>query len=256
MLQFLCTLSPTNQSFGMKTLLSLNVICLFLFSCGHTATYSGKVTIDKPWGTSVAELKNGVREGSMVNYFPNGMTRDSETYSSDKVNGRVFHYDSLGVLESEEYAYFGVTVGPRILYQQGKVSTYSFVDFNRTMLVECKYDTGGRCRSVSTFDANPVMTNAWLRDRPVKELSLYLPRPPRFTITHKLGISYSGDKADELTEIKSNNVYWDTILPVLPPGRNYYVSSHLYDKNDSINQLLTVDLMDSGTIKKWKIYNF
>jgi hypothetical protein len=240
----------------MKNLLTLNVICLFVLSCGHPATYSGKVKIDEPWGTSIAELKNGVREGPMVNYFPNGMTRDSETYANDKVNGPIFHYDLAGVLQSEEYAYFGVTVGPRILYRQGKVSTYSFIDFNRTMLVDCQYDTGGSCRHLSSFDANPVMTNAWLRDRPVKELSLYLPRAPRFTITYKLGITYAGDKAYELAEIKSDNVFWDTILPILPSGRNYYVSSHLYDKNDSIDQLLTVDLMDSGTIKKWKNYNF
>ena len=100
------------------------------------------------------------------------------------------------------------------------------------------------------------MTNSWLRDQPVRDLSVYLPRPPKFTTTYKLGITYADDKEYELTEINSDNVYWDTILPVLPPGRNYYISCHLYDRNDSINKLFTEDIKDSITIKKLKIYNF
>jgi hypothetical protein len=85
---------------------------------------------------------------------------------------------------------------------------------------------------------------------------VYLPRPPGFTVRYKLGIGYAGDKITELAEIISNNVYWDTTLPVLPAGRYYYLSSRLYKKNDSINELFTVELRDSGTIKRWTHYNF
>jgi hypothetical protein len=245
MLKFVCTLGAILKSSGMKTLLPLSIICLFLLSCDQGAQYNGRVKIDEPWGTSIAEFKNGAREGSMVNYFPNGMTRDSETYTNDKANGRIFHYDSLGVLESEEYAYFGLKVGPRIEYQQGKISKYSFIDFNRTILFECKYDTDGRCRYISSFTTNPVMTDARLRDQPVEDLSTYLPKPPKFITTYKLGITYANDKNYELSEIRSKNVYWDTILPVLPPGRNYYISCHLYNRNDSINKLFIEDMKDS-----------
>ena len=116
-MMLICTLGRVFTSIIMKNLLFLYVFCLFLLSCDSGTHYTGKASVDEPWGTSIAEFKNGAREGSMVNLFSNGMTRDSETYVNDKVNGRIFHYDSSGVLASEEYSYFGIRVGPRMAYK-------------------------------------------------------------------------------------------------------------------------------------------
>ena len=229
----------------MKTILSLNAICFFLLSCNQGNKYNGRISVENSEGATITEFKNGVKEGAMVTYFTNGMTRDSLTYTNDKQNGRIFHYDSLGALKSEEFAYFGLKVGPRVEYQQGKMFKYSFIDFNRTILFECKYDTGGKCRYISSFVINPVITDAWLRDQPVKDFSTYLPRPPKFTTTYKLGITYANDKNYELSEIRSNDVYWDTILPILPQGRNYYISCHLYNLKDSINKLFIENMRDT-----------
>lgn len=195
---------------------------------------------------TVSHLRDGTREGTTLNYFLNGNVKDSISFADDKQNGFLFHYDASGRLAYLDYAYYDIKVGPQVFYEAGKPVKYFFVDFNKTDLFSSEYDSSGRCKRISAFTANPVISDFAEEGKPVVNISTYLPRPVGFETTYKLGLIDEKRKTNDLATITGNGIYWDTLLPMPPRGQSYYISSHLYDQRDSINKLYIEELRDSA----------
>ena len=195
---------------------------------------------------TISNLKNGSREGATINYFLNGKVKDSILFTDDKQNGFLFHYDSSGRLTYMDYAYYGIKAGPQVFYEKGKPVRYFFADFNKTDLFSSDYDSSGRCRHISAFTTNPVISDFNDEGRPVVEVSAYLPRPVGFEVTFKLGLIDENRKTNDLATITGNGIHWDTLLSVPPQGQSYYISSHLHDRQDSIDKLYIEELRDSA----------
>lgn len=231
----------------MKIELLFTSLCICLFSCSRNNKINREIKYydEQNKLITVANFENGKQTGATVHFYPNGNIKDSMIFASGKVNGIVYRYDTSGSLSCKEYYYFGLRAGPALKFQQGQISSYDFKDFNKATIVTCTYDSAGHCNYLSALSINPNITDCWKDGRRYLELSAYLPRPPAFSTTYKLGITYSINREEELKEIKSKEVYWDTVLPVLPRGQNYYISVNLYDKLDSINKLYIEEMHDT-----------
>ncbi len=169
-------------------------------------------------------FSKGLKNGYWISYHRNGKVKDSINYSNDLLNGGAFGYNENGILLRRSTYYFGLNVGGNFLYEEGKVYEYFFNNFEKKELVNCKYDSLGSC-TYFYFNAKPMVKKIYtsLNDSAIN-LFLYFPQPPDFEVIYQMGLINSLQTKKEVSQLNSNRIFIDTILPIAPKDWNYYLS--------------------------------
>jgi hypothetical protein len=191
---------------------------------------------------SVANYENDLKAGPAINFYSNGMKKDSMFFTGGLRNGEAFIYDSLGHLERMTTYYYGISVGNNILYSSGRLKEYFFNDFNSNTLFSCEYDSSGKCL-MGGFGLKPI-TNIIKDDdgKSVMTLFLYLPKPPNLSTIYHIGLANENNEKKSETIIKDNRLFLDTALYEPGKGLHYYISTHIENANGSTDKMFIHEL--------------
>ncbi len=182
----------------MKRILAASIMLPLIWSCNEYSVKRKKIGND--WieaqfindtiidghakfyncsGDLVAQCnyRMGKKEGYSVRYYKNGQTKDSVNYSDNLLNGEAFKFDANGKLLYQATNFYGLNMGDHSSYINGKVSEYYFDNFEKKQLVNCRYDSLGRCDSLA-FHAIPIITSGLIENKiPAVNFFAYLPHP-------------------------------------------------------------------------------
>ena len=167
---------------------------------------------------------NGKRNGPTLIFYENRKIKDSLNYDSDLLNGKSFKYDSTGLLLFTLSYYYGIEVGDHPFYTRSGTKNYYFTNFEKEILVKCRYDSLGRCDSFY-FNAYPIITDFFTDDN-VRSFRIffYFPHPPDFEAKYTIGlINENGIKQNEII-LNSNRIFLDTTLSKPQKMWHYFVS--------------------------------
>jgi hypothetical protein len=172
-------------------------------------------------------------------FYKNGLVKDSVNCINDFANGLEYIYDSTGMLEATRTNYRGKDIGDHFLYYKGKVAEYYFSNFEKKQLVDCKYDSLGRCNYFS-FNARPTIIKDGTNDNgdSVIELFVYFPHPSDFKETYELDIVDTKQTEQQKITLDDNRLYLDTLLSVSSQGWDYYMTINY--RNISDDSLVTL----------------
>jgi hypothetical protein len=191
---------------------------------------------------TIVNIKNGVKEGAAINYFQNGVVKDSMFFSHGKLHGIAYGYDSLGSLLFKKSYYYGVPLGHQFYYKSGNLSEYFYSDFNRNDLISCEYDSLARIR-LRTFSAVPIFTKGLDEQRnPALNLFLYFPKPPDLTVVYKIGLANDKQETKDEHILQDNRLFLDTVIAYPAKEWHYYISTELKSLKDSIDKTYIQDL--------------
>jgi len=191
---------------------------------------------------SIVEYKNDLKYGPAINFYESGMKRDSSFYRDGLRNGKSFVYDSLGnKIEMSSY-YYGILVGDNISYSNGKPREYFFNDFHGNTHFSIRYDTAGRCK-IGKMGKSSLLPITYIFENesgmPKMNVFFYFPQPPNLTTTFSIGLMDEKMIKVKETLININNRFFiDTILSQPQKGYQYYISMHIQNIKDSINQVI------------------
>jgi antitoxin component YwqK of YwqJK toxin-antitoxin module len=181
-----------------------------------------------------ASYNCGYKEGVEVNYYKNGMIRDSSFYHNDLQNGFVYQFDRNGTLQYKVYYMNDLPIGHVYEFdQKGDVTRYYFVNFEHKIIYELYKINGEDYREgdgiqMSIFSKGSSKNNF---------LFLYLFASP-FTPQHyEFGVLDSNNKVMTTRKIVSEECYYEQELLPLPKGYKYAVILHRYNpfkKRDDI----------------------
>ena len=180
----------------------------------------------------------GIKNGISLSFYENGKIKDSFNYSNNLLNGIAYRYDSNGLLLFKKTYYYGIDIGDNSFYHDGKVEEYYFTNFERKELVNCKYDSAGRCDTLM-FNAKPIISNILLdKQIPAMQLFLYFPHPLSFEIIYKLGLIDSQNNKKKESILNTDRLFLDTTLTLPQKDWNYYISlDYRVLSNDSLTSI-------------------
>lgn len=178
--------------------------------------------------SQTANLKHGLLDGWMINYYPNGMVQDKSYYKNNKIDSIKYSYYGNGKIKSQEGFKNGKYDGPRIkYYQNGQTENKSFRKNNKVDGKEYEYYENG----------NLKYTRNWINNRPYGDNYYYYDdKNAKVEFYHAydiLGAKFYIDRYDELkTEgfVFSSNIYSkdrDSII-ILKDGNKYKSIGDLY----------------------------
>jgi hypothetical protein len=186
---------------------------------------------------SLVDYKKGIKNGPAVNFYDNGIKKDSMNYTNGLLNGELWEYDSLGHLEKVVTYYYGLLVGHSTTYYFNQPHEYYYNDLNGDIIFYCEYDSLGKCL-VGKFEPRPRLDRILDDNRkPALRLFLYFIKPPNLSTTYSLGIATEKNETIQEYQIKTDRLFFDTVLQSLPKNEHYFISTHIENKKDSINQV-------------------
>lgn len=225
-----------------------------LFAKGKSITdsvFHGEVLYYNKAGVLItrANFSKNKLDGSSIDYYPDGSIKDSMFYIDDKSNGFRYKWDKEGKVSYFHYSYFNISVGPIAFFASGIPEEYSFSSFDRDVLFVAKYDSLG----LKHFSGNILnfKTMYLTRDDEEKmELLLYLLNPPLINIKYSLiDVNLESKFQKEIYTFNNNQVFIDTLLPILEKGHNYYLQADYVDLKTGKKNSYFQNIKESESIK-------
>lgn len=167
----------------------------------------------------------GIKNGLTITYHNSGKVQDSMLYVNGYLHGIRSSYNTNGSLVLKTNYFYGLNMGDNLYYNKGKLTKYSFDNFEHNHLLEANYDSTGSCEYLR-FNAKPIIAKATGQygDSGVS-LLLYFPHPPDFDINYTLGlINENGKKKNQLSLNSYGKVLIDTVLSIPPINWKYFLS--------------------------------
>ncbi|OJW34275.1 MAG: hypothetical protein BGO54_01930 [Sphingobacteriales bacterium 46-32] len=184
-----------------------------------------------------ANYKNGVEDGVSLNYFLNGQTSDSMNFQNGLRNGYQYRFDTLGSLNACNFFYYGLKVGPDILYSSNRVKQYFFTDFNKEDLIDVRYDSKGELDSILLFKTKLAVTKLLVGDTHMTGIFFYLPNPPGATIDYSFGLRGKDDKENVIFEVNRDRVFIDTVITTPLKNEHYFVKASIKSNGSNFNRV-------------------
>ncbi|MGH2647226.1 MAG: toxin-antitoxin system YwqK family antitoxin [Ginsengibacter sp.] len=219
-----CTLilSCKNDSYINKKIGNYVVKAKFI----HDTLIDGEATYYNLDGKIVAKANYlmGKLNGDSITYYDNSKIQDSIKYSNGLLDCHAYQFDSTGYLQSIRTFYYGLAVGEAIDFYKGKIYEYSFTDFDKKELINCKYNSKGSCKYFF-FNPKPLLKNVYsaTNDSAIN-FFLYFPHPPDFDITYNFKLINSKTNEESKIFLNSNRLFIDTILTTPKNGYKYFLS--------------------------------
>ena len=181
--------------------------------------------------------KEGIKNGLSVSYYKNLRIKDSISYFEGKKFGYWYHFDSAGNVKYIDNYYHDLSFGPELFFNNNKLIKYAFNDFNRFTITEIDYENN-QIKKLYEFKMGLVITDKIVDGKGAQALFAYIPYVPFSHQKFSLGITDVNNNDSCLCVLNSTNVLFiDTILPVPPKGKFYYLSCHLQADNGSVNRV-------------------
>ncbi len=128
---------------------------------------------------------NGQKNGTAVNFHPNGAIHEESSYVLGLINGFRFTYDLNEKIESKDYYYYGARIGPLVVYENGIVKEYYFSDFEGHTLFSSSYDSLGNLKEKSKEYFYLTTLKGQNDSKSGLFLFLYLLNPPKMKLDYR-----------------------------------------------------------------------
>jgi hypothetical protein len=181
---------------------------------------------------SVKVFKNGKEDGVSTDFYPNGKTMVTTSYSNGKKNGYNIYYDSLGQPFYKDFYYYDLIVGPICYFdKQGNPKRYFFSNLQNENLLHIDYEKWDGIKEIYSNCINFTFNNIKLDTTKEIILFLYLVNPPKFSFKYSIfkKKKVSDDGFVEIEKIKSDLPFAQITLPILPSDEHYSVGLSIYD---------------------------
>lgn len=178
----------------------------------------------------------GKKEGYATSYYPNQKLKDSMFFSNGLKNGFSYRFDPAGKLIRKSFNYYGLTVGDQFYRASDRKNVYFFLDFDKNVLIRCEYDSVGKSQLLH-FDVNPKVSTVFNGNDSAYNLLIYFPNPPELSMKFMMGIKNETNKTKNEKELFNERLFLDTVVMKPKKGWYPYVSVHVENLEDSINQI-------------------
>lgn len=91
---------------------------------------------------SIQHYSNGLKNGPCVYFHKNSLVADSVNYTNNLLDGYHYQYDYNGSLKLKNYFIRGFRVGPKMLFDKGRLSSFEFMTFEQESPFFCIYGPG------------------------------------------------------------------------------------------------------------------
>ncbi len=250
---------------AMLKLVLLPIVFVFLFSCNERLkkekrTINGQVieAVFLKDGTITGEavyydstgsvlqrssFVNGFEDGASVRYFSNERMQDSMNFRNGLRNGFQYRFDSLGHLNSINFFYYGMKMGPDFIYRNGKFEKYFFTDFNKEDIVDLRYDSTGDIDTVILFKMKLAITKVLVGDESMTGIFFYLPEFPGADINYSFGVKDENNNENMIFSVDSNRVFIDTIIATPLKKEHYYAKASIKSKDGNFNRVYLEEIV-------------
>ena len=188
-----------------------------------------------------ANYDKSILHGQETEYYKNGKIKVQGNFRDGKKNGLVKFFDSTGLIQSEQFYYYGLIAGPSTDFKKGEPSEYYFYSLDNKSLFHLNYDSivGKKIETVQRgfFYYNVYKKDdAFTHSKPKTEYLLYLISPPKFRFAYSLCILKG--KYETVQEIRTfdNSKAWDSFeidKATLKTGEQFAIRLTI---DDDINQ--------------------
>lgn len=198
---------------------------------------------------SKANFFKGIKNGYAVNYYKNGVVKDSMYYTSNVLNGFFYSFDSSGFILFKGNNFHGLSAGDQYFFKDKTIKEYYFTNFERRRLVTCLYDSTGSCYSYF-LNLSPVISDVLIKnEQPAINLFLYFPHPEGIELSYTIGLIDANNKRLSEVPLTSTNFFLDTTLAVPMQGSQYFISLKFKNLKDSKTEIFTKKFRDSASVK-------
>ena len=149
--------------------------------------------------TKEAYYRNDTLDGKRTDYYSNGRINYQGFYKDGLAHGIAQFYDSAGVLTQEQSMYYGLKVGPIVIYENDSLSSFTFNDLNNNTLVLFDYDTIQN-KAIQKINDNDWFFWHFIYHVDAVDLFVYTPYPPRFNFKYSLVIMNDQFEVSEVIE--------------------------------------------------------
>jgi hypothetical protein len=192
---------------------------------------------------NITTYKNGTKEGTSINYYPNKKVSDSVEYKSGKESGYWKYYDQQGNNVYGNFYYYGLRFGPELIFENKKLKRFLFSDLNRRNIIACKFDSVGKIDTGMRFTMQFSLNLVTFENKPSLNLFGYLPKIPHSEQSYTIGVTNDKHADRELAIVAGHDFLIDTLLTLPPKGWHYYVACNLKANNGDINKIYIEELV-------------